>query len=92
MGQIYYVLYLTANKDKAIYRELLATWNATAFHRWVAIEFCIFKDAKTKTQYHDNKDKQYPNAEPWQNPYNNVLNNLFKDLDNKSIKSLKAII
>jgi len=63
-----------------------------ALHCQVIIKFYIFKDAKTRAPYYNNKDKQYPNAKPWRNLYNNVLDNLFKDLDNKSTKSLKAAI
>ena len=92
MGQIYYVLCLTANKDKAIYRELLATWDATALHRRVAIEFRIFKDAKTRARLYDDEDEQFSNAEPWRNPYSNVLDDLFEDLDDENTESLKAAI
>ena len=90
--QIYYILYSTANKDKEIYRELLIIQDATALYRWVAIKFYIFKDVKTRVRCHGNKEEQYPNAEAQQNPYNNILDDLFKDLDNKSIKYLKATI
>jgi hypothetical protein len=48
VGQIYYNLYFTTDKDKAIYRELLAMWDATVLHCWVVIEFRIFKDAKVR--------------------------------------------
>ena len=92
MGQIYYVLYFAANKDKAIYRELLATWDATALHRRVAIEFRIFKDANARARFRNEEDEQYPNAEPWRNPYNNILDDLFEDLDDESTESLKAAI
>ena len=92
MGQIYYVLYFTANKDKAIYKELLAIQDTIILHRWITIKFYIFKDAKTRAQCHDVKDEQYPNAEPWWNLYNNVLDDLFKDLDKESTESLKATI
>ncbi len=61
-------------------------------YRQIAIKFHIFKDIKTKAQYYDTKDKQYPNIKLWRNPYNNVLDNLFKDLNKKNTKSLKAII
>jgi hypothetical protein len=62
VGQIYYILYLTANKDKAIYRELLITWDATALHYWVAIKFYIFKDVKTRARLYNDKDEQFSNA------------------------------
>ena len=92
MGQIYYILYLTANKDKAIYRELLTTWDATALYRRVAIKFRIFKDVKTRTRLYNDKDERFSNAEPWRNPYSNVLDDLFEDLDDKNTESLKAAI
>ena len=47
---------------------------------------------KARAQYYNKKDKLYLNIELWRNPYNNILNNLFKDLNNKSTKSLKAAI
>ena len=48
VGQIYYILYFAANKDKAIYRELLTMWDVTVLHYWVVIKFCIFKDANAR--------------------------------------------
>ncbi|XTI84937.1 hypothetical protein V2W45_1328043 [Cenococcum geophilum] len=66
--------------------------DAMALHRQVAIKFYIFKDAKIRALRYDNEDKQCPNAKLWRNPYNNILDNLFKDLDNKSTESLKAAI
>ena len=54
VGQIYYILYLTANKDKAIYRELLITWDAIALHHQVVIKFYIFKDAKKRARLYNN--------------------------------------
>ena len=51
VGQIYYVLYFAANKDKAIYRKLLAMWDAIALYYRVIIEFRIFKDANVRAQF-----------------------------------------
>ena len=92
VGQIYYILYFATNKDKVIYRELFVIQDATALHHQVVIEFCIFKDINVRAQFQNKKDKQYPNIKLWRNSYNNILNNLFKDLDNKSTESLKAAI
>ena len=64
VGQIYYILYFTANKDKAIYKELFATWDTTVLYHQVAIEFRIFKDANARAQFRNKEDKQYPNAKP----------------------------
>ena len=50
------------------------------------------KDAKARARHYNKEDKQYPNTKPWWNPYNNILDDLFKDLNNKSTKSLKAAI
>ena len=90
--QIYYNLYFIANKDKVIYRELLIIWDAIALYCQVVIKFYILKDVKARARHYNKEDKQYSNTEPWQNPYNNILNDLFKDLNNKSTKSLKAAI
>jgi len=91
--QIYYILYLTANKYKAIYRELLAIWDATVLHHQVIIKFYIFNDTKTRARlYYNNDNEQYPNTELWRNPYNNVLDGLFEGLGNEGTESLKAVI
>ena len=92
VGQIYYNLYFTANKDKAIYKELLAMWDTIVLHYQVIIKFYIFKDVKVRARLYNKENKQYCNIKLWWNLYNNILNNLFEDLDNKSIKSLKAAI
>ena len=92
VGQIYYNLYFTANKDKAIYKELLMIQDTIVLHRQVVIKFHILKDAKARARHYNKENKQYPNTEPWRNPYNNILDNLFKDLNNKSTKSLKTAI
>ena len=57
MGQIYYILYFAANKDKAIYRELFVIWDAIVLYRQVAIKFCIFKDANARTRFRNKENK-----------------------------------
>ena len=47
---------------------------------------------KVRVQYYNKENKLYSNTKLWWNPYNNILDNLFKDLNNKSIKNLKAAI
>ena len=47
---------------------------------------------KVRVQYYNKENKLYSNTKLWWNLYNNILNNLFEDLDNKSTKSIKAAI
>ena len=47
---------------------------------------------KARVQLYNKEDKQYPNTKPWRNLYNNILDDLFEDLNNKNTKNLKAAI